>query len=74
MTALGKPLEDRCPRCGGSFHCAAAEGFCDCFELQLSAPLRQALAAQYSSCLCINCLKQLQSQTPTQLGAGPAQV
>ena len=61
MNTPGKLLEDRCPRCGGSFHCAASEGFCDCFELQLSDTLRQTLAEQYSSCLCISCLKQLQA-------------
>ena len=65
MSAPGKLLEDRCPRCGGSFHCAAAAGFCDCFELQLSVTLRQTLAEQYSSCLCLSCLKQLQVEANT---------
>ncbi len=50
---------EHCPRCGGGFHCGAAEAHCDCFELQLSPALRQQLAAQYSSCLCLRCLKEL---------------
>lgn len=56
---------ERCPRCGNAFHCGAAEPRCDCFELNLSPALRQQLAQQYSSCLCIACLKTLsQSSSP----------
>ncbi|MEJ6007621.1 cysteine-rich CWC family protein [Paucibacter sp. AS339] len=53
------PLDDSCPRCGGAFHCGASEPRCDCFDLRLSETLRQRLAAQYSRCLCIACLKAL---------------
>ncbi|WP_374657965.1 cysteine-rich CWC family protein [Inhella sp.] len=52
---------DRCPRCGGGFHCGAAEGRCDCFELQLSEALRARLAQRYPGrCLCLACLRELQ--------------
>ena len=61
MTTTNKPLDDKCPRCGEAFFCGAAEPRCDCFDLKLSAALRQSLAAQYSSCLCIACLKTLQT-------------
>lgn len=65
MTTRVKPLDERCPRCAEPFHCGAAEPRCDCFDLHLSPALRQQLAAQYSSCLCIACLKTL-SQGPAQ--------
>ncbi len=55
-------LTDRCPRCGGGFHCGAADAHCDCFALQLSPALRERLAAQYSSCLCLACLRELAAQ------------
>jgi len=54
-------LDDRCPRCGQPFHCGAQEAHCDCFELKLGEALRQQLARQYSRCLCIACLRQLQA-------------
>ncbi|MBH9576080.1 cysteine-rich CWC family protein [Inhella proteolytica] len=52
-----------CPRCGGGFHCGAAEARCDCFELKLSAALRAELAQRYSGCLCLNCLRELAKPT-----------
>jgi len=54
--------DDRCPRCGGGFHCGAQDARCDCFDLQLSEALRQRLSQQYSSCLCLACLRQLQAE------------
>lgn len=51
-----------CPRCGQPFHCGVADARCDCFEVQLTPGLREQLAAQYSSCLCVSCLKQLKDQ------------
>nr|WP_316643225.1 cysteine-rich CWC family protein [uncultured Roseateles sp.] len=51
-----------CPRCGQPFHCGVADARCDCFDLQLTPGLRQQLAQQYSSCLCVSCLRQLKDQ------------
>ncbi|MFY7865871.1 cysteine-rich CWC family protein [Roseateles sp.] len=65
-SALNPVLDDRCPRCGGSFHCGAADAHCDCFDLHLSPALRQQLAAEYSSCLCIACLKALSAAAADQ--------
>jgi hypothetical protein len=59
MSGAGPLQDERCPRCGDAFHCGAAEPRCDCFDLHLSPELRQQLAQQYSSCLCIACLKTL---------------
>ena len=59
MSAL--PAGDRCPRCGDAFHCGAADAHCDCFELELSPALRQSLAQRYNNCLCLRCLKYLQT-------------
>lgn len=54
--------DDRCPRCGGGFHCGAQDERCDCFELKLSEALRQRLSQQYSSCLCLACLRALSAE------------
>ncbi|XHS78789.1 cysteine-rich CWC family protein [Burkholderiaceae bacterium UC74_6] len=58
------PLNDTCPRCGGSFHCGAQDGHCDCFELKLTPELRESIAGQFDDCLCLRCLREL-AQTPT---------
>lgn len=52
---------DCCPRCGAGFHCGAQDTRCDCFDLQLSAALRQRLSEQYTRCLCLGCLRELSS-------------
>ncbi len=51
------PASDRCPRCGGGFHCGVADvAPCPCGGLSLSAAQLQALRVQYSRCLCLICL------------------
>jgi hypothetical protein len=32
---------------------------CDCFELRLSDALRHRIAAEFSGCLCLRCLREL---------------
>lgn len=54
-----------CPRCGGSFACGAQAGHCDCFGLRLSDALRAELAARYSGCLCLSCLRVLAAASTT---------
>ena len=52
--------EDRCPRCGGAFHCGASDpGPCACTGLVLSASLLEQLRRQYAGCLCLSCLHEL---------------
>lgn len=51
----------RCPRCGGAFHCGASEARCDCFGIQLDAALRERLTREFSACLCLRCLRELQA-------------
>jgi Cysteine-rich CWC len=64
-------LDDCCPRCGAGFRCGAAEGVCDCFGLQLDAPLRAELARQWpGQCLCLRCLRAL-AQAPSPLTISP---
>lgn len=67
MTTNNKALDDRCPRCGEAFFCGAAEPRCDCFDLNLTAAMRRSLAEQYSSCLCVACLKALQLEAEAAL-------
>ncbi len=55
-------LDDRCPRCGGGFHCGAKDDRCDCFDLRLSEALREKLAREYEGCLCLGCLKEMRDE------------
>ncbi len=51
---------DTCPRCGGGFVCGmAGPGPCACTTLTLSAEMQAALRKRYTSCLCMNCLREL---------------
>ncbi len=46
-----------CARCGGPFHCGAADpGPCACTTLVVTPATRDRLAARYTGCLCLPCL------------------
>ena len=54
---------DRCPRCGGAFHCGVNDAVpCPCTTITLSAAQRAELHERYSGCLCLTCLAELQQQ------------
>ena len=56
-------LSDRCPRCGGAFHCGAQDNApCPCGSLVLSPSLQADLRQRYQGCLCLSCLRELASQ------------
>jgi len=55
----GPMLDVSCPRCGGGFECGVQAGHCACFGIRLTERLRTELAAQYSGCLCLPCLREL---------------
>ncbi len=59
--AASLPLpEERCPRCGGGFHCGIGDdGPCACTGIALTAALQQQLRERYTGCLCIACLQAL---------------
>ena len=51
---------DRCPRCGGGFHCGMADaGPCACTSVTLDEPTQALLRERYSGCLCLRCLMDL---------------
>ena len=51
---------DRCPRCGGGFHCGMRDDApCPCTMLTLSAALHASLRQRYTACLCLPCLQAL---------------
>jgi len=51
-------LPDRCPRCGGTFHCGMNDaGPCACSRLTLQASHLAALRRTYAGCLCLRCLE-----------------
>lgn len=55
----GPVIDARCPRCGGGFECGFQAGHCACFGIRLSERLRQQLADQYRTCVCMACLREL---------------
>ncbi len=59
------PATDRCPRCGGGFHCGVADAVpCPCGALQLSADQLSALSQRYQACLCLRCLAAVAADQP----------
>ena len=59
------PLSDRCPRCGGAFHCGAADATpCPCGTLTLPPGLQAALRERWQGCLCLACLGALAAGAP----------
>jgi Cysteine-rich CWC len=72
--AEATPLESRCPRCGGAFHCGigdpAGVGPCACTTLTLSPALRAELGTRFQVCLCLACLRELAAD-PTRVSCAP---
>ena len=66
----GALLDATCPRCGGGFECGANAGHCACFGIRLTEGLRAELAARYSGCLCLRCLRELIEADARQPTAG----
>ncbi|MBQ0957780.1 cysteine-rich CWC family protein [Ideonella sp. 4Y11] len=65
---------DRCPRCGGAFHCGAKDTApCACTGLTLTPELLAGLRARWSRCLCLACLSALAAGAPLAPGDGPGQ-
>ncbi|MBC7483586.1 MAG: cysteine-rich CWC family protein [Rhizobacter sp.] len=65
MDASTAPQDDRCPRCGGTFHCGARDAApCPCGGVSLDAATQTLLRERYTACLCLTCLRQL-AATPT---------
>jgi len=49
---------DRCPRCGGAFHCGVADAApCPCGTVPLDEARLAALRHRYQGCLCLACLQ-----------------
>jgi len=60
---------DRCPRCGGGFHCGVNDaGPCVCTTVTLDEATLAELRARYDDCLCLRCLVELAG---TKEKAGP---
>ncbi|MBC7735611.1 MAG: cysteine-rich CWC family protein [Bacteriovorax sp.] len=65
MDASTAPQDDRCPRCGGPFHCGARDAApCPCSGITLAAATQAWLRERHASCLCLACLQPL-AATPT---------
>lgn len=58
-------VDDRCPRCGGAFHCGANDAApCACATIALDAATLVALRVRYAGCLCLTCLREIQRAAP----------
>lgn len=67
------PLDDRCPRCGGPFHCGIGDsGPCACTGVTLGADLQAALRDRFEGCLCLACLRALAAGEPVERATTPA--
>jgi len=63
---------DRCPRCGGGFHCGIGDdGPCACTSVGLDTELQRRLRERYAGCLCLRCLAALARGESVE-GAAPA--
>ncbi|TGK87704.1 hypothetical protein EHQ24_00345 [Leptospira noumeaensis] len=52
--------EKLCPNCNRSFECKVGSiSLCQCTKVYLSREERDYLAAQYSDCLCYQCMETL---------------
>lgn len=52
--------DDRCPRCGGGFHCGAGDAEpCDCTTMPLDDATLADLRQRYTGCLCLACLRDI---------------
>jgi Cysteine-rich CWC len=67
---MSAQASDRCPRCGGGFHCGANDAApCACTALQLDAATLADLRARYDGCLCPPCLREIAaSNRPAEHG------
>jgi hypothetical protein len=60
MSMLPIDTDERCPRCGGAFHCGMNDAApCACTGITLDAGLQQQLRERYTGCLCLRCLQAL---------------
>ena len=67
----GTTAKDRCPRCGGSFHCGAGgAGACACTGLALNAATLAELRQRYATCLCLRCLRELAATSVSTTAIG----
>lgn len=61
------PSNACCPRCGGAFHCGAADaGPCACMTVRLDSAQLRALDRRFCGCLCLACLTELARAPATQ--------
>ena len=61
---MSRAAEDRCPRCGGGFHCGVNDAEpCACTAWQLDADTLADLRRRYSGCLCLACLREIVAST-----------
>ncbi len=65
-------VSDRCPRCGGGFHCGINDAQpCACTAIALKPEMLTALRLQFEGCLCLACLRVLAASAGLPQRAAP---
>ena len=68
LLAGQSPVEDRCPRCGGGFHCGVNDPApCPCTTITLDAATQAVLRERFEGCLCLRCLQVLSEEALSPL-------
>jgi len=56
-------MNEKCAKCGGKFECKSdAIEECQCNTIKLGTEELAYIGSKYNTCLCANCLKELQSK------------
>ncbi|SMO34980.1 Cysteine-rich CWC [Saccharicrinis carchari] len=56
-------MKKKCPRCKGSFECKGSNiQKCQCKSIKLSSQAYQFIRDNYTDCLCLACLQQIEKE------------
>ncbi len=60
---MPKHEKKRCPRCNSDFECKTGSILlCQCSKIEMTAEQLEYNSTEYDDCLCLLCLKELQSE------------
>ena len=56
--------EKTCPRCGAKFICRHDDDItkCPCASVQLTSEACKYISENYTDCLCVNCLRKINTR------------
>ncbi len=60
---MPKHEKKQCPRCATEFECKTGSILlCQCSEIEMTTEQLEYSNSKYNDCLCISCLKELQTE------------